>query len=113
MIKVIYHVDEREKWILCLNNVENMLNYYQQNQMNYQIEVLANGIAVKDYKKESKYYKKIKELSTQQVQFTACHNALQGQNIEKEDLIREVVIVDAGVVELVSKQDEGFRYIKP
>lgn len=113
MMKVIFHIDEREKWTLCLGNVENMLTYYQHNQISYHIEVLANSRAVIDYLKDSLYNHKIKELSLQNVQFTACHNALRGQNIELEELIDEVIVVDAGVIELALKQSEGYGYIKP
>lgn len=113
MMKVIYHIDEREKWLLCLGNVENMLAYYQRNKIEYQIEVLANSVAVKDYLKTGLYTSKIKELSLQNVQFAACHNALRGQNIELKELLEEVVVVDAGVVELALRQSEGYGYIKP
>lgn len=113
MMKVIYHIDEREKWTLCLTNVENMVTYYQQNEINYQIEILANSVAVKDYLKTGYYTQKIKELSLLNVQFTACHNALRSQNIELEELLDEVVVVDAGVIELALRQSEGFGYIKP
>lgn len=113
MIKVIYHIDEREKWSLCLGNVENMLAYYQQHNLSYQIEVLANSVAVKDYLKTSLYASKIKELSMNNVQFAACHNALRGQGIELDELLEEVVVVDAGVVELALRQSEGYGYIKP
>lgn len=113
MMKVIYHIDEREKWLLCLGNVENMVTYYQHNKIAYQIEVLANSEAVKDYLKTSLYASKIKELSLKTVQFVACHNALRGQNIELKELLDEIVVVDAGVVELALRQKEGYGYIKP
>lgn len=112
-MKVIYHIDEREKWSLCLGNVENMKVYYQSHHIPYQIEVLANSLAVKDYVKDSALALKLKELSCQGIQFAACHNALRGQKIALEDLLEEVVVVDAGVVELALKQSQGFAYIKP
>ena len=49
MYKVIYHIDEREKWSLTLGNVTNMIVYYQAHHIDYQIEVLANSVAVCDY----------------------------------------------------------------
>ncbi|WP_050635995.1 DsrE family protein [Candidatus Stoquefichus sp. SB1] len=112
-MKVIYHIDEREKWSLCLGNVENMKAYYRSHHIPYQIEVLANSLAVKDYVKDSALALKLKELSCQGIQFAACHNALRGQKIALEDLLEEVVVVDAGVVELALKQSQGFAYIKP
>ena len=42
-MKIIFHVDELTKWQLCLGNVTNMSNYYQVQNIDYQIEVLANS----------------------------------------------------------------------
>ena len=36
MYKVIYHIDEREKWSLTLGNVTNMIVYYQAHHIDYQ-----------------------------------------------------------------------------
>ena len=49
MMKIIFHVDELTKWQLCLGNVTNMSNYYQVQNIDYQIEVLANSEAVIAY----------------------------------------------------------------
>ena len=45
-MKIIFHVDELTKWQLCLGNVTNMSNYYQVQNIDYQIEVLVNSEAV-------------------------------------------------------------------
>lgn len=36
-MKIIFHVDELTKWQLCLGNVTNMSNYYQVQNIDYQI----------------------------------------------------------------------------
>lgn len=112
-MKVIYHVDESQQWKLCLANVKNMLTYYQQHHENYQIEVLANGEAVELYLKDSVYRLDFEQLSSQNVCFTACHNAMNAHHIEPDDLLECIQVVDAGVVELALRQSEGFAYIKP
>lgn len=112
-MKVIYHVDESPKWKLCLANVKNMLTYYQQNHEEYQIEVLANGEAVEQYLKDTEYCLDFEQLSSQGICFTACHNAMNAHHIELNDLLECIRVVDAGVVELVLRQSEGFAYIKP
>lgn len=48
-MKVIYHVDAMEAWAMALGNVRNMLDWLQHNQKDYEIEVLANGPAVRGY----------------------------------------------------------------
>lgn len=113
MLKVIYHVDEREKWSLILGNVKNMLTYGKNNQQKFQIEVLANSVAIIDLKSSSEYKDDIELLINQGVLFAACQNALNAQNVGKQDLINKVQVVPAGVVELAIKQSEGYSYIKP
>lgn len=113
IMKVIYHVDENEKWQLCLGNVRNMLKYGEENKTTFEIEILANSIAVEKLKKESEWEQQINELLENGVVIAACQNALNAQKIIKEDLIEQITIVPAGVVELVIRQNEGFAYIKP
>lgn len=113
MIKVIYHVDEMEKWDLCLGNVRNMLAYGQANHETFEIEILANSVAVKGLVKESELNESMVELLEKDVVIAACQNALHAQSLQKESLISKITIVPAGVVELAKKQNDGFAYIKP
>lgn len=112
-MRVIFHIDELNKWSLTLGNVTNMINYYQENKIEYQIEVLANSEAVLAYQHEHVLKKQMEQLSLQQVSFVACNNALNANNLKQDSLHDFVSIVPAGVVELAQKQLMGFSYIKP
>ena len=111
--KVIFHIDEINKWKLLLNNVSNLLN--ASNNDKFYIEVLANSEAVKYY--DINYVDAdidtMQSLNAKGVKFVACNNALRGYDIKKDTLIGLVDIVPAGVMELVKKQSEGYFYIKP
>lgn len=48
-MKVIYHIDEMDRWPLVLGNVKNMTAYYHEQKESYTIEVLANSAAVNGY----------------------------------------------------------------
>ena len=113
-IKVIFHVDELDKWKLSLKNVSNLLHAVDVEKCN--IEVLANSEAVKFYIANVDLNSEItgmKELNSKGVKFVACNNALNSYSIKKEDLIECVDIVPVGVLELIKKQTEGYAYIKP
>lgn len=115
-MKVIYHVDAVEMWPMTLGNVRNMLDWLHQNEQEYQIEVLANGPAVKAYLSDGltdAMQVVMAQEKAEGVLFAACNNALKAQHITPEMLIEKTVIVPAGVIELVQKQQEGFAYIKP
>jgi intracellular sulfur oxidation DsrE/DsrF family protein len=110
MIKVVFHIDEIEKWDLLIGNVENLLRSLGNTE--YEIEILANSKAVIQYKKENNN-KKLEELSNKKVDIIACNNALNSQKITQEMLAYYVKIVPVGVKELIDKQLEGYAYIKP
>lgn len=114
--KVIFHIDELNKWNLVLKNVSNLLAAIGKN--SFYIEVLANAEAVKAYNISSEeidinVVNSLKELNAKGIKFVACNNALKGFNLEKKDINPFVEVVPAGVLELVEKQMEGYSYIKP
>jgi hypothetical protein len=113
-IKVIFHIDELNKWKLLLKNVSNLLHAVDVEKCN--IEVMANSEAVKLYTINVDLNSEIsvmKKLNSKGVKFVACNNALNSYGIKKEDLMECVDIVPVGVLELINKQAEGYAYIKP
>ncbi|QSX09465.1 DsrE family protein [Alkalibacter rhizosphaerae] len=112
--KVVFHIDEMNKWKLLLANVTNLINALEGNP--YRIVVVANGEAVKYYDTTQDLGAgpaALEKLSAQGTRFTACKNALAANHMEKFDLIPLVEIVPAGVMELAKKHREGYAYIKP
>lgn len=112
--KVIFHIDEINKWKLLLGNVNNLLNDMGDERL--YIEILANSEAVKYYDTNQDLNADInamESLNKKGVKFVACNNALTAYNIKKDNLIHFIDIVPAGVVELVKKQSEGYVYLKP
>jgi len=55
---------------------------------------------------------KITELTAKKVIFTACENTLKQKNIEKSAIIKESTFVPGGIIEIVTKQEQGWSYIK-
>jgi len=116
-LKTLFHIDESEKWQMTLANAKNMLNYSKSSNVDFIIEILANGIAVNQLTEQASMdfgiYNHLKELSEQKIDIVACRNALKSNNINESDLCPFIRTVPAGVVELVMKQNEGYAYIKP
>ncbi|MBY0436402.1 MAG: DsrE family protein [Cyclobacteriaceae bacterium] len=63
-------------------------------------------------KAKSKVAASIKDLSSQGVIFAACNNTMRRRNIKKEDLLEQAVVVPSAMIELVSKQESGWSYLK-
>ena len=45
-MNVLFHIDESLKWAMVLGNIQNMIQYFDQEAMHYRIELVANGPAV-------------------------------------------------------------------
>ena len=113
--KIIFHIDEMNKWDLLLKNVTNLLLSYDSTFPKSKIEVLANSEAVKGFllNNAGSYFPAMDALSQDGIQFAACNHTLQGMNISIEQIFEFVHVVPAGVRELADKQMEGYAYIKP
>ncbi len=113
-LRVVFHVDELDKWGLALANINNLVNYCSDTGNTYVIEALANAGAVKELiVQDSKHKDTINMLADKGVIFAACRNALKGHEIDHKDIFDFVHVVPAGSAELVEKQYEGFAYIRP
>lgn len=112
--KVLFHIDEHEKWEMVLNNARNMLINYKLNAIAYQIEIVANGEAVKDYSLSNPAYQgSMQELVNENILFTACNHALEASDLTADDIFTFVVVVPVGVVEIADRQLDGYAYIRP
>ncbi|RME69799.1 MAG: hypothetical protein D6778_00080 [Nitrospirae bacterium] len=113
--KVVFHINEPEKWPVLLGNVTNLLKDMGKD---VEVRVLANGPSVKAYADEETI-EKMKPLAEQGVKFLACRNSLKAfcsggdVCIDEESLPDFVEVVPAGVSELTKRQAEGYAYIKP
>lgn len=108
--KVVFHIDEINKWDRVIGNVNNLLK--EIDPKNAEIVVIANSEAVKGYLMPEKH-QALNILIDQNITLNVCQNSLNGFGIDAKELPNFVVIVSAAVFELARKQHEGFAYIKP
>ena len=62
--------------------------------------------------KKSIVQEKIKQLKAKGVDFVACEFSMKERNVSMEKIIPEAGFVKAGIIEIVSKQEQGWSYIK-
>lgn len=108
---VLFHIDEFAKGGLVLNNISNLI--VDMGEENLEIEMVANGDAVKVLLKGNEFQPMLEQLAPKKVRFCACANSLRNFELEKNQLYDFVDIVPAGVGELVRKQASGWAYIRP
>ncbi len=116
-MKVLFHIDELNKWDMTVANVKNMINFSKENEEEVEIEVVANGESVFRFKENDeanfKYSMEFEELVKYGIKIAACNNSLSKLDILKDEIFDFIEVVPAGVVEIVKKQEKGYAYIKP
>ncbi|EHO46211.1 DsrE family protein [Lentilactobacillus kisonensis] len=110
--KVVFHIDDMQKWAHTLGNVSNLLAFGDQTGTSYKVIVLVNGDAILGYLVGS-LQDSIAQLTAKSVSFHACQNAMNSHTIKKDQLPAGVEVVPAGVADLISLQEAGYSYIKP
>ena len=55
---------------------------------------------------------KIAQLKNRGVEFVACEFTMSEKKLTKEDIIPEAGFVKGGIIEIVTRQEEGWSYIK-
>ncbi len=108
MRRVIFHIDELEKWPITLNNANNMTDYASED-----VIILVNGPAIEGLKAMSEWTERIEAILTKEVKVKACLVSLTNKGISQAELIEGVETVPSGVVYLSDQQHHGASYIKP
>lgn len=112
-MKVIVHVNEKDKWNMAVGNIKNILK----DDPTLIVEMLVHGNPIVNLREADAkmlgFYNEISELASKGVVFAACNNTLTKMEIKKEEICDFVEIVPAGVMELIKKQNEGYAYVKP
>lgn len=100
------NVDVHEKF---LRQLENVLRAAP----NAQIEVVTHGMGIDLMRKSTNLYTdRIAALVEKGVEFMVCENTLSQRKLEKGEFLELSGFVQAGVLEIVIKQEQGWIYIK-
>jgi intracellular sulfur oxidation DsrE/DsrF family protein len=121
--RVVFQVDQNDPAVmnLTLNNVSNLIAYYNHKGEQLKVEVVAFGPGLNMLRQDkSPVIERLKHIKNDSlpasVQFSACHNTMMG--MEKNEghpipIVSEATVVPSGVVRLSELQEEGWSYIRP
>jgi uncharacterized protein len=110
---VVIQVSENNPavWNLALNNARNVQQELGKDKVN--VEIVAYGPGIHMLQWESVAASRIKEAAENGVTVSACANTMKAQKLTEKDLESHVKIVKAGVIEIMTRQREGWSYIRP
>ena len=111
--KVVVQVSDADpaKWSLALNNVRNL--QADLGAKNVDIEIVAYGPGIGMLKADSIVGNRIGEALGAGVKIVACENTMRGQKLTKSDMLEGIGYVNAGVVEIMQRQQQGWTYLRP
>jgi len=115
-LKVLFHVNETEKWDTALGNITNLLKDAGEDGVD--IAVLANGPSVEVFMDDVRV-QAMKELAGKGAKFLACRNSLRNlcsgasACMDINSLPSFVEVVPAGITEIIRRQADGYAYVKP
>ena len=120
---IVFQVSQNDKakMTLALNNVENVMQAYQEKGETAEIEVVAYGpglMMLRDDKSPVKdRLASLKKVAfPSKLTYSAC-NVTMGKMEKKEGhpikIVSEARVVSGGVVRLTELQEQGWTYIKP
>ena len=112
-VKVVVQVSDSDpaKWNLALNNVRNL--QADLGAANVDIELVSYGPGIGMLLANSSVAPRVEEALAAGVKVVACENTMTGQKLARKDMADGIGYVQAGVVELIQKQQQGYAYIRP
>jgi intracellular sulfur oxidation DsrE/DsrF family protein len=96
-----------------LGSANNVIKFYGVDNTEVVIVAYSQGIKSLLKHRDTKIAKRVRSLMTYDVTFIACGNTMKTLKIKEEDLLADVEIVTAGIVELIERQLRGYIYIRP
>ncbi len=111
--RVVIQVSDADpgKWNLALNNAKNIQT--DLGAANVDIEIVAYGPGIGMLKLDSTVGGRVDEAMAAGVKVVACDNTMKGQKLTRSDMLNGIGYVPAGVVELMSRQQQGWAYLRP
>ena len=111
--KIVFQVSDAEpaKWNLTLNNVKNVQT--DLGAANVEIEIVAYGPGLGMLKADSVAGNRVADALAAGVSVVACENTMKNQKITRDDMLPKIGYAEAGVVQLMKRQQQGWAYIRP
>lgn len=104
-------VNDPKVWNLALNNAHNAQK--DVGAANIEIEIVAFGPGLGMLRDDSLVANRVEEALKAGVRFVACRNTMQAEHLTEADMMPGIGYAQAGVVEIIKKQMEGFAYLRP
>lgn len=111
--KIIIQVSDPDpaKWNLALNNARNLQE--DVGAANVDIELVAYGPGIGMLKLDAPTNSRIADATKSGMKVLACENTMRNMKLVKDDMHPGISYVPAGVTQIMTRQSEGWAYLRP
>jgi len=111
--KVVLQVsdDNPKTWNQALNNIENLQDAYGKE--NIQVELVALGLGLGILKLESVAASRVQDALKSGASIVACEVTMNRGKLTKADMQPNIGYVRGGLVEIITRQRQGWVLIRP
>ena len=112
-MRVVMQISENQPpvWNLALNNIRNVQK--ELGAKNIEVEVVAYGPGLNMLRDDATVANRVQEAMANGVRFVACRNTMENQKITEAQLIPGIGYAQAGVIQIIKRQSEGYAYLRP
>lgn len=112
--QIVFSVTEGDDQAInhVLSSANNVLKFYGPEKVQMEIVAYSGGIRML-LMADEKIAERVRTLMLYDVVFVACGNTMRTKNIKEDELIEDVEVVTAGIVEMIERVKDGWVYIKP
>ncbi len=110
--RVVFHVANGEPrgWNQALNN--SLAFTKNAGATNVEIRIVAIGQGIGMLKENSPSAKLVAAALAQGVKVLACGETMKALLLERDDMLPNIGYVPAGIIEIMDRQSEGWRYLR-
>jgi intracellular sulfur oxidation DsrE/DsrF family protein len=111
--KLVIQVSDAEpaKWHLALNNAKNVQD--ELGAKNVEIEIVAYGPGIGMLKLDAVTNSRVSDLAKSGIKVVACENTMRNQKLSLADMHPASSFAPSGVVQLMTRQSQGWAYVRP
>lgn len=103
--------DDVKKWNTVLANIRNIQADLGRDQVRIAVVAISYGLGM--LTADSLSANGVQDALATGVEFIACGNSMQAQQVTQQDLIEGVTVARAGYVEIMRRQQQGWIYLRP
>lgn len=112
--RVVIQVSDPDpaKWNLALNNAQNV-QQEKGGADKVDVEIVAYGPGIGMLKADATTANRVQAAVKNGVQVVACQNTMKKMKLTEADMNPSIGYVPGGVIEIMSRQKQGWAYIRP